>query len=271
MKRFSFIVFWYATFSIQAQAQKVNFSLVYKPNTVYTQTTQEAIRFKFGGPETEILEALSDALTEQSLEGPVSTKTEIITRSGDHVVGKNLPLVMIVTKSENSISYDVLPVGTTIYGHVDKQRLAFDSIKGHGANIETGKEAFEMVKGIVAKIEIPDTTLKVGDSISVTSTVPLPMPDYEIKMDVITQYKLVRLDGSNAHFDILINYSYNSQEHKEVQMTGSGKGVLLYDVVEHFYKEFTTDSETNIRMKMGEQEMKITTNITLNQSTTISH
>ena len=111
MKPFSFILSSIALFSVQLTAQKLDFSLVYKPNTVYTQTTQQTTEIKFDTAPKQLI----DALKEQGIQKPISSKTEIVTKTNDFLEGNKLPFVMTITKTETNLDQGALPKGTTIY------------------------------------------------------------------------------------------------------------------------------------------------------------
>jgi hypothetical protein len=267
MKPFTFILIFVAAITVQLNAQKIQFSIAYKPNTVYTQTSQQTTELKFESAAAEIV----DALKEQGIQNPISNKTETVTTTGAFDQNK-LPLVMKITKSESDLKESAIAEGTTLYGHVDsEQKLKFDSVSGLNADAEVEEKILEMVKGIVNKVAFSDTTLKIGDSVSVVSTTEIPSPLFAMKMVITTWFKLLRKEGNTAYFDVTESYTSNSEEYKDMfQMTGHGKGTLQYDIANRFYKIYKMDSETVVNMKMGEQELKISTLVKLDQSTIIS-
>jgi hypothetical protein len=259
-----------AFISFHTHAQSVHFKIRFKPATTYSQTMQQSMAMKFG----DDTEGVADVLKEHGMQTAITSRFEMVTKTGKPNKRNNeIPLTTTVTKSENNTGQEILPAGSILYGHIGAdEKLALDSIDSKAGNTESTDEILEMVKGIMTQVNMPDTSIKVGDSVIVNDPVSLPLAGMEMGMLVITKYTLISVDNSIAVFDISQNYTSNgSSQTAMMQITGAGKGKMLYDIKNQFYSEYTLDYGMALTMKMGEQEMKIANTSSVKQKISISN
>jgi hypothetical protein len=181
---------------------------------------------------------------------------------------KEVPITMEYTqfKSIQKMGGNELPSqpnpaqGMKIIGWGDSQgKFRVENIEGTGVTEQTRKIIVSMVDQVGTNIAFPQTPLKVGDEF--TQEVPLSIPvqgGAEMKMKVITVYKLKSFDSNNAFFDSVITMTLDMTVEKGTMgAEGGGKGTLVYDVKKNFVSGSSTKIDMVMKIKAGAMDMDI--------------
>ena len=214
---------------------------------------------------------MTDLLKVQS---QITSTTESVTTTGKmDRTSRQIPLTTEITKSENNTGQVLVPVGTNVYGHINAdQKLVYDSVAAKGNEFENKEEFFEMVKELTNQLgDTPDTTLNIGDSFSMNSPLDLPVPGIEMKLNVNTKYTLLSVEKNIAILEITQTIASMSDTINEMmQVSGTGKGKMRYNISTQFYKDYYMKIDVDILIKMEGQEMKLTNTSDISQEVVVS-
>ena len=227
----------------------ISFHTVMKTGNVYRQTVQTETTIALN--VDDLSQELKDAIQNNPMTANMFKKQQMLieteTRCGqpDTVTGL-IPVRMKVTRDTGVMIAEVLPVGTSFYGHVSPGKLpVFDStdIKG-GTQMQS---MLARMKNISAGIAFPDTTLSVGQTY--TQVIPIDMPGggMNMKMLMTQTYTLTGFSADTAGFDVKVKGTLDTGA-AELPITGAaeGEGHLVYDRKNNF----PTDNQLNVLMAM---------------------
>jgi hypothetical protein len=251
MKKLALLLF-VAVQAISVQAQQtINFKIAYKPNMTYKQTTEQSMT-----------NAISYGEDVEPMEQESSSKMSSTIKTGKLSNG-TFPITMTLEADKDSDASAVMPEGATVYGIVKQDGMPqFDSINAPGMPAETKSAMIAMMKTMASQNMVPDRKVKVGETFSIDTPMELPMGPMVMNMNTKTTYKLTKVEGKKAYFDLNLVINMSSQiEGQEMKGSGTGTGTLVYDIDHNFFTQ--QNLKSNMKMDMEMQGMKM--NIGVNQ------
>lgn len=259
-----------------AVAQNKNeflFKIQYSPETKYEQTIDQTNHLEMrysGDPE------FTTMLKNKGIQNPKITDNhsviESVFKTGKLTPKMDFPLTIEFLKTTNSDNKIAIPNGTIIYGKGTLGNMpTLDSIVSNGLNEEFKKSILQTMQATFAQINIPERIVKVGEIFSIDSPLSIPMANAQLDMTITTTYKLISIENNVADFDISQVYTMKTEANKiPMNATGSGKGKLLYDVIQNFNLKYQMDMEMSTNMKIEKMELDIKSKTGFSQTAKIS-
>lgn len=259
-----------------AVAQNKNeflFKIQYSPETKYEQTIDQTNHLEMrysGDPE------FTTMLKNKGIQNPKITDNhsviESVFKTGKLTPKMDFPLTIEFLKTTNSDNKIAIPNGTIIYGKGTLGNMpTLDSIVSNGLNEEFKKSILQTMQATFAQINIPERIVKVGEIFSIDSPLSIPMANAQLDMTITTTYKLISIKNNVADFDISQVYTMKTEANKiPMNATGSGKGKLLYDVIQNFNLKYQMDMEMSTNMKIEKMELDIKSKTGFSQIAKIS-
>jgi len=246
-------------FVIKAEAQQsVVFKMKYLPNRTYDAATTLSMNANITlSGDTNIIAKLKSKGVIQPITLNMETSINGSTKTGPADANNNIPITINYKIGQISISFNGKKIDVpqkinsdrTIYGHVNAAgTLKSDSISGAKIKDTSSKTASQLINSIQNKIKFPDHPLKVGDTFTQDLPMNIPIGSNDTEADVKVIYKLVKIDGGNAYFDM--DQTMNMQltfKQSPITLTGSGTGKLIYDIRD----SFPTDYSSNLNFKFN--------------------
>jgi hypothetical protein len=268
MKKIVGVLFFLALFLNDGLAQKeLNLRAKYKPETVYNQTIEQR-------SQTELLYSGSDdfmkKLKDQGIANPtVSTqqskfvavvKTEKLKNDGF------FPLNIEFVSSTTSEGKKIIPDGTIIYGHsTTKSMPTLDSIVSKEMKDSIKQSSLQGMQALISQISFPeDKLLKIGDVFSVETPLSMPLSGMSLNMDITTFYKLTSIKKGIGYLDITQVLNMKTVlSGVDVTASGTGTGIMEYDMKKDFYRKYQVDMDVLMGMKnaMFNLDLKIKSTI----------
>ena len=244
---------------IKAEAQQsVVFKMKYLPNRTYDAATTLSMNANITlSGDTNIIAKLKSKGVIQPITLNMETSINGSTKTGPADANNNIPITINYKIGQISISFNGKKIDVpqkinsdrTIYGHVNAAgTLKSDSISGAKIKDTSSKTASQLINSIQNKIKFPDHPLKVGDTFTQDLPMNIPIGSNDTEADVKVIYKLVKIDGGNAYFDM--DQTMNMQltfKQSPITLTGSGTGKLIYDIRD----SFPTDYSSNLNFKFN--------------------
>ena len=246
--------------------QGVVFKIKYLPNHNYQ--TNVSVDMKANVTATGDPQIL-DKLKEQGITQPVNANLSIalggVMKTGALAADKSVPVNMDykinnISVSANGNQVPIPPKATEkdikLSGHISQDwKIKIDSADGKAVADSAQKKMEQMMAMVQKNVEFPDKPLKPGDTF--TQNVPMNIPVKEgnnIKIDAGVTYKLVKIAGGKAYFDLTPTFNMNLVIGKvSVVMTGTGTGSMVYSIKD----SFPTSKEGNINVKLKVTSPKI--------------
>jgi hypothetical protein len=266
-------------FVLKAEAQQsVIFKMKYQPNHSYDAVTTLVINGNVNlSGDTNIIKKL----TSQGITQPIILNLEINingnTKTGSTGTSNNFPLTMKYDVNQINITVNGKKInipqninqGKMIYGHVNPDgKLKGDSIGGSKQKDTSQKNIAQLINSVQNKIQFPDHALKVGDTFTQDVPLNIPMGGNNTEADVKLIYKLVKIDGGNAYFDV--DQSMNmlvSVKQSAITLIGSGNGKMVYDIK----NSFPADYSNNLNLKFSGKFATLTLDGTAQLNTTYKY
>ncbi len=274
MERIILLFIMLAQLSCASQYQQgLIFRVQYKPETKYSQTIEQTSQseIKYIGSK-EFLQTLKD----KNILNPTITKShsiiEAIVSTGKLIDGMYFPLRMEFIKTTSNDGKTIIPNGTIIYGKSTVGNVpTLDSITSTGLNEEYKKVILQTMRGAFAQIKFPDKKLKVGDEFTIDSPLSIPIAEATVEMAITTNYKLISILNGIADFDISQVYAMKSKVIKyPIKATGNGKGKLLYDIANNFWRKYQIETEMEMNTTFDNFKLDTRSSGSLTQTTVIT-
>lgn len=260
MKKIALLLFVaFQVASINAQ-QSIKFKMGYKPSTTYKITSDQksSTSISYGAD-------MEPMVQEAAINMIQTFKTGKLT-------GNSMPIVMTMVPEKGSDAAAVMPNGATIYGSVkNENQVQFDSISGDGMQEQTKSMMMTMIKTMASQYVVPERTVKVGESFSVDVPMDMPMGPITMKMNTKTTYKLVKIEGKKAFFDLVTVIDISGDmSGQEMKGSGSGTGLLVYDIDKNFFTEQTGKSTSTMAFEAQGMKMNIAATQDINMKAEVS-
>ncbi|WP_281335883.1 hypothetical protein [Flavobacterium eburneipallidum] len=233
----------------------------YNPETKYDQTMDQTthLEMKYSG-DSEIIQKLKESGMQNPMITDNNSVIESVFKTGKLSENKDFPLTIEFVKTTNSNDKIVIPSGTIIYGKGTLGNMpTLDSIVSPGLSEEFKKSMLQTMQATFSQINIPERTVKVGDVFSIDTPMSIPMAGMQLEMTITTTYKLESIQKNIADFDISQVFTMKTNTGKfPMNATGTGKGKLLYDIINNFNLKYQIDMEMSANMKIKKMELDIT-------------
>lgn len=232
----------------------------YNPETKYDQTMDQTthLEMKYSG-DSEIIQKLKESGMQNPMITDNNSVIESVFKTGKLSENKDFPLTIEFVKTTNSNDKIVIPSGTIIYGKGTLGNMpTLDSIVSPGLSEEFKKSMLQTMQATFSQINIPERTVKVGDVFSIDTPMSIPMAGMQLEMTITTTYKLESIQKNIADFDISQIFTMKTNAGKfPMNATGTGKGKLLYDIINNFNLKYQIDMEMSANMKIEKIELDI--------------
>jgi hypothetical protein len=234
-----------ATFTAIAQ-QTVTFKMGYKPLTSYTQSNVQTTKNEVSYKGTDEILASLEA---QGIQNPTVTENKTTINSvvtTGKLAGVEMPVTMKLSV-DNGAGNKIVPDGTMVYGKAKQEGLpVFDSINAPGMEANIKDIFLKSMQASISQLAVPEKKVKVGETFTVNLPLSLPMGPATLKMDDAATYKLIKVEGRKAYFDVTHVYIINSEVNGEqLKGTGTGSGKIVHDLDNNYFlkQDMTMDME----------------------------
>lgn len=245
----------------------------YSPETKYDQTMDQTshLEMKYSG-DPEIIQRMKESGMQNPMVMDNHSVIESIFKTGKLSENKDFPLTIEFVKTTNSNDKIVIPSGTIIYGKGTLGNMpTLDSIVSPGLDEAFKKSMLQTMQATFSQINIPERTVKVGDVFSIDTPMSIPIAGMQLDMTITTTYKLESIQKNIADFDISQVFTMKTNAGKfPMNATGTGKGKLVYDIVNNFNLKYQIDMEMSANAKIEKMELDITSKTGLIQTAKIS-
>lgn len=232
--------------------QSVDFKIQYHPQTKYLQKVEQSIENTlYYSASEEILKKLKEKNIPNPTITKITTDSESIFKAGKLKSDGTFPITIEFLKPVKSDNKILIPSGTLIYGKGTTSKMPqLDSIVSKDMEETFKKTILNTVQSTFSQLDLPQKTLKIGESFSQETPLTIPIASVSMEMILTTTYKLVSIVNKTANFDISLLYTMKvSVEKYNMQGSGTGKGKMNYDIVNYFPTKYDLDTEMVFDMK----------------------
>lgn len=243
--------------SVSAQ-QTINFKIGYKPNMTYNQTTVQTNKT-----------AISYGEGMEPMENEAKTTSTTVTNTGKAVNGE-YSFVSEMNFDKDTQAAAAMSEGIKFIGKVKADgQLQIDTMEAPGIDEQTKAIMQESLKANLTKGLAPERKVKVGETFTQTTPTEMPIGPATIVMNTKTTYKLTKVEGKKAYFDVSQTVDMSSKaQGPEIKGSGSGSGTMVYDIDNNFPVE--NNLSTNFKMTMDMQGMIMDLSVTnMSNETTV--
>lgn len=259
--------------SVAQTKNELQFKIQYNPETKYDQTLDQTshLEMKYAG-EADFMQTLKDKGVQNPTIVDNHSVIESVMKTGKLTNKTYFPLTIEFLKTTNSDNKTQIPDGTIIYGKGTINNLpTLDSITSKGLSEEYKKTIMQTMQSFFTQLNIPERKVKVGEVFDLDTPLSIPVAGMQMDMTITTTYKLLSIKNNVADFDISQVYTMKTNTTKfPMNATGTGKGKLLYDVVNNFNLNYQIDMEMSANMKIEKIELDIKSKTGMIQSAKIS-
>ena len=259
--------------SVAQTKNELQFKIQYNPETKYDQTLDQTshLEMKYAG-EADFMQTLKDKGVQNPTIVDNHSVIESVMKTGKLTNKTYFPLTIEFLKTTNSDNKTQIPDGTIIYGKGTINNLpTLDSITSKGLSEEYKKTIMQTMQSFFTQLNIPERKVKVGEVFDLDTPLSIPVAGMQMDMTITTTYKLLSIKNNVADFDISQVYTMKTNTTKfPMNATGTGKGKLLYDVVNNFNLNYQIDMEMSANMKIEKIELDIISKMKMLQTAKIS-
>jgi hypothetical protein len=252
---------------------ELHFKIEYKPltkyNTSLSQNTETTLTYH--GSEDFLENLKSRGVSNPTITNSALTMESTI-NTGKLTDGGYFPIIMKINKSTKSEGKTGIPDGTIVYGKDSIGRVPIlDSVVADSMTEDVKKVFLQTMQSAFTQISFPEKTLKTGEDFTAETPLSLPIAGHTLDMSIKTKYKLVSIADGIASFDIDQTYTMSTTiTDKKASATGDGKGQLLYDIKNNFYKKYQVDLTMKMSINFDDFSLDITAKSGSVQLTTVT-
>lgn len=259
MRNLAIISFIITSLTCSAQ-DGVAFKSYFKPNMIYktTITTSSKSEVNFSGNQ-EIIDKMKASGTNIPMIISVSSEMITTTTTGEYSADMSFPAKIVYGKTtatqklhDQETRREQPFSGLTIMGFYNKEnKLEIDTMISETMD-KTAMKIFRSTLDVgPQQIKFPETPLKVGESFEQKLPMKIPIVGYGAAgVVIVTNYKLVEINGSIAIFDVLSKVTMDvANDTPGVSATGEGFGVSEFDMINNAI--IKDESELTMIMKMS--------------------
>jgi hypothetical protein len=214
-------------------------------------------------------EATLNSIKSSGLELPmkvksVSDKTVTSVLAKKTINGK-LPFVMTFDKSSTVATMSGREMaqadpmnGLVLYGHLDEQGKYHTDSVANGPGPEFKAMMDKVIDQFQVQTIFPERPLKIGDEFTDERPMDLPIAGgATMKMVIKSKYKLIKVEGDIATFDLIqdLTLALDMGEKGDAQLTGSGKGIMKFNMKDQYASNYDTNVDMKMKMKIKEMFM----------------
>jgi len=244
--------------------QSLKFSVKYLPMESYATTYKMDMDMNMNIGDETVAKALKDAGQPSSMLMKMNMTMAIDMATQALNARKEVPFTATYTDfaMNGSMNGQALPLGETslngfgFLGHYSNEtkKLVVDGIKGDTTNVAARASAQAQLSQIFNQYSFPDATLKIGDTFE--QNVPMSVPVGAGSTEVMTKikYTLKEIKTSEAIFDMdqVLDMTMDlPQGAGKMDMKGSGKGTMVYDIAAMFPVRSAIDMNFTFKMNSG--------------------
>lgn len=242
----------------------VTLDLQFMPNKKYTQLS---------GQDTNMEMSFGDNASTMKMS---MSANNIIETEG--VKAGSIPLTMQTGTTINMDMEGMPPNNTEISmkltGIVKEGEIIpiFKTVQSADLTEEMKGQTLELMSKMMEKMDFPKKTLKVGESFVTETPVDIPMGSGSMKMMDKANYKLVKVEGGKAYFDITHDVALDlAVQGSDMKGSGTGTGKMIYEIAAKYPVSLTNNIDMSLNLEQGGMSIEVKMNSQQNQNTSISN
>jgi hypothetical protein len=251
----------------------VNFKAQYKPNCVYNQVMNETSHTE---TKYDASPAMIQMLKEKGIENNSKTdktmKVLIVLKTGSLGSQSSFPFSMEYLKTTSKVGTADIPDSTTFYGTdtLGKTPVIDSLTSPKELSTDFKKELASTVQNILQESCGPEKKMKVGEYFTRESPTNIDMGGIKLQITTTTTYQLKSIENNTATFEIATVYTFNSTiTNHTYKAEGEGKGMLVYDLKDNYYKDYSEKVVFGMSMDIGGIYAVINSTTDINIQTTL--
>ena len=264
-KAILFILFTITIISCKSQ-EEIDFKVGYLPNFNYTLTQKQISEnnVKYIASD-EILQNLKN----NGIENPSIEKDTSLLKSTSktgRLNGNIFPIDIEVLESTNPTFMS----GTKLFGKSIGGKTKIDSISSSTMTEEKKKTLLPAMESMMNQIKYPNRKIKVGESFEQKNPMSMPIADVTIELEINSIYTLRKVENGIGYFDLDQVYIIKSAtKDYEMELDGTGKGQIDYDIEKQFFTKFYLEMEMNLKTELEVFSIELQTKSITDQTTEI--
>lgn len=166
-------------------------------------------------------------------------------------------------------------INQNIYGKYDKTgALSLDSVSGKALDDQSKAMLMNIIQQLVSKVKFPQKPIKVGETFDQVVPMSLPLNQMQVQVSVKASYKLVKIEGDQAFFDIVQTVSGKfdiTKEHMTMTANASGNGSMVFGINENYPLSYKTDMQLTYNLLRNQKQifMKAVAKMNIAQQTQV--
>jgi len=167
-------------------------------------------------------------------------------------------------------------VNQQIYAKYDKNgTFSVDSISGKTVDDQSKGLITNMLQQLINSVKFPDKPIHIGETFTQVVPMQLPLKDMQMKVEVRVQYKLIKLEGDHAFFDIVQSAVFKFDIQKDqMYMVGNatGGGNMVYGINESYPLSYKSNLQFTYNLNRSPKQtvMKAVARMSTEQQTQIT-
>lgn len=231
-----FLFFLILLSTATAVAQKViTFKSVYKPKMSYIQNIKQTSKTEVSyNGSAEMLQTLE----QQGITNPTLTDNVTVincTTTTGKLINDEVPFKMKVKFDSGTGANEIID-NTVVYGRAKQNGMpVFDSVQAPGMDAFLKDIYFKSLYSRISQYIIPERKVEVGESFTTTILSSIPTGAETLSVTDIATYKLVKVEGIKAFFDVNHTYTIDCEvSGKKIQGRGHGVEKTVHDYTNNF-------------------------------------
>lgn len=156
----------------------------------------------------------------------------------------------------------------------DEGHLTVDSIGGKSVDDQTKATLTKVLEEFSSKIKFPNYPIKIGETFEQETPLNLPLKGMSVSATVKIVYKLIRIEGNQAFFDLTQNLLFKASEALKMNISGSGAGTgaMVFGIKESFPLELKSNLafSYSVRMPPSQAVIKASAKMVFEQQSVVS-
>jgi hypothetical protein len=161
---------------------------------------------------------------------------------------RKMPVIMSFISGDERMSKILSPNLKIIGTAIPNELPVYDSVSG-GNFDEKQKAQMLKIMSSISQFKLPNKDLKAGQSDTLNTPISIPIAGMTMKMDYITIYHLISIQGKTALFDISAVFKL-SVDMKDLPFNGSGSGggTMEYDLENRYPTKYNLNYNLKMRL-----------------------
>jgi len=279
MKHLTVLLICMLSFGACRQKSVIDFDMSYKPNSTYSisseNTVKTVIQFQSRNASIEKDSIEKQTKTAKSQKQIFTLKTNSM--NPDQSFSWEMKIDSFTINNESAIGsnktiQDQIK-GLIIEGSIDKNKvLTIDTLIGNKIDDVIGSEIKNKADKLFSQISFPSAKMSIGDEIIQVSPFEFPSKySGDIQIKINSKYILKSIKDNFASFEISQNIDSLNIAGKDFEIKGRGTGYCEYDIRNKYITKYQTNTNTDMKLKMYGQIMKVNSNSIYNQETSLKN